>query len=142
MSQFKVVKKTPTKLNDNEYVISYPDFSEEIADSCARVAQPGKKRLTENNMMRNALVLIGMRYYPEFNAFQIPLGNYEGLPYSTTGDISDLLVRILEKYSPKVIDAKIVNDIKKRPEGTTLVFFNGPKDKKSLFIQEGLAEGK
>ncbi len=57
MSQFKVVKKTPTKLEENEFVISYPDFAAEIDDSCARVAQPGKKRLTENNMMRNALAL-------------------------------------------------------------------------------------
>lgn len=142
MSQFKIVRKAPAKLGNNEFVISYPTFAEEISDSCARVAQPGTKRLTENNMMRNALVLIGMRFEPEFNAFRIPLGDYEGLPYSTAGDVSDLLVRILETHAPHVIDAKITHDVKNRPAGTTLVYFNGPKEKRNLLIQEGLAETK
>jgi hypothetical protein len=140
MSQFKLVKKVPAKLKDGEYFIGYPDFAEEINDSCARVAQSGKKRLTENNMLRNALVLIGMRYEPEFNAFHVPLVNYEGLPYSTAGDVSALLVRILEKHAPHVIDAKIVHDIKNRPAGTSLIYFGGPKEKSELFIQQGLAE--
>jgi len=145
MSKFSIVTAVPAKLQKGEFAFSYPSFIEEIRDSKLRVANDDKVKLTKNNMLRNALVLISMRYtvepgIPVFNAYHIPLGDYEGLPYKTEHDLSQILVRIMEKHASKGIDAAILSKLNTRPTGTKLIYFCGPSSKSQLFIQSGLAE--
>jgi hypothetical protein len=147
MSKFAIVKRLPTDISSGTLALSYPDFLEEIRDSKLRVAKGNTTKLTKNNMLRNALVLISMRMtldvgIPSFNAFKIPLVNYEGLPYKTEKDISDLLVRIIEKHVPHVIDIAITRSVNARPQNTQMILFNGPEDKAALLIGLGFVKGK
>lgn len=138
--KFTVVKEEPVELKAGEYVIKTPDFIEEIRDSKLRVAKAGQEQLTKNNMMRNALVLIGMRHMEPgaFNAFRVPLGKYEGLPYKTEQDISDILVRIINNHAPELVDSSIVKSIHARPKDAKFIYFVGPESKAHLFLENGL----
>ena len=145
LNKFKVVDEVP-ELQKGEHLIQYPNFVQEIRDSRLKVSNEDKVKLTQNNMLRNAFVLIGMRYdkpagnQDPFNAFAIPLGRYEGIPYKTEQDVSDLLVKILLQHAPKLIDDAIVTQINERPADTELVYFYGPEEKAHLFVANGFVK--
>ncbi len=142
--KFLIVDKVPVELKTGEHVIKTPDFIQEIRDSKLRLSKNGQNQLTKNAMMRNALVLIGMRFMEPgmFNAFRIPLGKYEGLSYKTEDDISVILLNILTKHSPELIDSAIIKSIQARPKNTNLVYFVGSEDKANLFLEQGLDAGE
>ena len=138
--KFVIVDNAPAELKPGEHVINPPDFIQEIRDSKLRLAKNGQKKLTQVNMLRNALVLIGMRHMEPglFNAFHIPLGKYEGLPYETENDLSVILTNIIKKHTPELIDSAIEKSIQARPKNAELVYFVGSEEKANLFIAHGL----
>lgn len=139
MSKFLTVEKAPEALRDGEFTINMPDFVQEIRDSKLKISNIEEAKLTRNNQMRNAFVLMGMRYMNGvFNAFSLPLGKYEGLEYKTEQDISNILVNILSKHTPELIDAALVASIKDRPTDVKIIYFTGPKEKEVLFQKEGI----
>lgn len=141
MTKYAVKDLAPKALGDKEMVIYMPDFIPEMREVKLRIPHSDQAMLTEANALRKVLVLIDMRYAPDenrFNAYHLPIGNYEGLEYHSERELSDIVMRIVNRYGSQVVDAYIDKKIKDRPLDTELIYFVGPESKSTLFSDNGI----
>ena len=141
MSKFVVVDEAPANLNDGEYVIKEPDFIKEIADAEKYAAKLGSQRVTTVGHLKGIAENIRINYDPEgFDVITaIPYSKYEGVAYTNFEDLSqNVVLRMLNKYQPDIIDKYLDKMIKTRPENTNLVYFVGGENRVQNFLKNGL----
>lgn len=141
MAKVLFVSEAPKNLKANELVINPPNFLNEIHMSKAKGT--GKK-VTSLHHMRQILMLIGNTYDPEgtFNSYtSIPLTRFEGLPFETDEDLNQIVIRMLNKHYPVMLDKVIEYNLKKRSQKVDTIYFTGDKDKAQLFIKNGIDIG-
>jgi hypothetical protein len=140
MSKFIIVDEAPENLNDGEVVIKMPDFVEELKTSEKFASKLGSQKITSLYHLKTIMTTIGQKYDPEnFNPISaIPYSLYEGLPYENNGDLSKIVLRILNKHYPQMITQFLDHSIKNRKENTKTVYFVGPENYADPFIKNGL----
>ena len=119
--KYALSKKIPEKLSAVEAVVTYPDFQEEIAKTKAKA---GKTKLTTANYLRAIFVEIGFRYDELFNAYtSVKVDSEVGIAYSSSEDISKILVKILKRDCPALIEKILADEVKKIPRDVKVVYF-------------------
>lgn len=141
MSKFVVVNEEPKNLKDNEHVIKEPDFLEEIKEADKYASKLGGKKVTTLNHLKSIAENIRIAYDPEgFDVItSIPYSKYEGIAYEDHKDLSDnVVLKMLKKHNPSIIEKCIDKKIKSRPQNTNLIYFVGSEDKVKPFLNNGL----
>jgi hypothetical protein len=141
MAQVVFVTETPKTLGKDEIVLSAPTFTDQIKASNFKASG---KQLTSQNHLNQVITLIRNKYDNDGDLYEstmrIPYSKYVGLPFKSDEDISVVVVRILSKYCPALLDRAVEWGIKNRPAGTKTIYFNGPKGYLSVFFQHGITE--
>lgn len=140
MSKFKVVKKTPTELNEGEYLIDTPSFMEQIAKHRAKAPRNG---LTGSHHLRMLTDSIAQAYDPEqMSAYSIKAQKYEGLPVANDEALDAVLVNALKQDYPAVFPKYLETKIRARPKDTKLVIYvdSGIKNQYEIFFKNGLSD--
>jgi len=134
--KFICVKQAPETLRKHEYVIFMPDFLDEVRENYKR---KGSTTVTRNKHLRHLIGSIGLKYGPEtFSPYtDVRTALYEGLPFSSDKDLSDILIHIFKKEYPKMFDHYIAYQIKKRPMETKVIYFVGDFLNSQAFTEAG-----
>jgi len=134
--KFVCVKEAPEELRKGEYVISMPDFMEEIQENTHR---KGNTQVTRNKHLRHLIGTVGMNYGPEdFSPYtDVRTHPYEGLAFKSNEDLSKILVTIFEKEYPAMFDYYIAKKIKERPMATKVIYFVGDFLQSKAFTEAG-----
>lgn len=135
MSKFIIVKKAPSTLGKEEMVMSSPNFLDEVEACAARAPRNG---LTAINHMRGVLTAIQTKYDADLNIVKLPLSQYEGLPFSSSEDLSKIVVSLLKKERPDVFEKVLEYNIKNRPYGSKLVYYVGHIGETGPFFRNGI----
>lgn len=115
------VDKSPETVSQHEAVVVYPTFKEEIEKTRGR---SGKTKLTTANYLRAIFVEIGFGHDPSFNAYtSVDVASFTGREYSDDNDLSDILIEILNKGCPEVIEKRIEKQLQDVPRTTQVVYF-------------------
>ena len=115
------VDKSPEAVSPHEAVVVYPTFKEEIEKTRGR---SGKTKLTTANYLRAIFVEIGFNHDPSFNAYtSIDVASFTGRAYSDDNDLSNILIEILNKGCPEVIEKRIEKQLQDIPRTTEVVYF-------------------
>ncbi len=143
MSKFIIVSKAPSKLKDNEVVITEPDFVAEIntAKNQPRPVASGKY-LTSIAHLRSIAGVIGELYDQEgFNPYgTIPFNHFVGIEYADAKELSTTILKMFTKFYPQIFFKYIDKQIKARPQGTELIHFIGSKNNTEAFFANGISE--
>ncbi len=137
MTKFVVVEEKPKTLAKGEYVISMPDFLEEIA---ANKSKAQVMKLTAVNHLRSIAASVGQKYDPEhFNAFaHIKPSLFEGIAYETDEDLSKIVTSMFKSCYPSIFEKAIEYEIQARPMGVKAIYFVGPWDYSGPFTKNGI----
>lgn len=135
MSKFVLVTEIPKNLNKGEIVITEPNFMPEIAQNARKAS---KIKQTGINHLREVLNSIANKYDKDMDVMRIKLVNYEGLPYSNDKDLHDIVLRILNKEYPKILDKYLDHHIKSRPMGTKVIYYTGSLKSTTPFYENGV----
>lgn len=147
MVKFKMVKKLPTKLEDNDYVINSPDFVDEINEV------PDNRRKTKDgnmlstpNFLRKVVNQIGLRYGNENFNFMTAcrVSNYDSIPYKDAEELSKkIIVPMFEIDYPIIFEDYITTKIKAAPTSTKIIYYVGNNSfAKDAFRKNGIEEIK
>lgn len=141
MSKFVLVNEAPEKLNDNELVITEPNFLDEIkiAKNQPRPMANGK-HLTSLAHLRSIGGIIGELYDQEgFNPYStIPYNHFVGIEYTNNEELSEVILKMFSKFYPKMLLKVLDKQIKSRPQGTELIYFVGSKNLAEAFFANGI----
>lgn len=135
MSKFVIVKKAPSDLGKGEVVISAPNFMEQVEANAARAPKRGQTAL---NHLRDVLTSIQNKFEVDLNIVKIPLSQYEGLPFSTSEDLSKIVVSLLKNQRPDVFEKVLEYNIKNRPYGSKLIYYVGDLGETGPFFKNGI----
>jgi len=138
MAKFMIVDKAPENLKEDEMVVKSPNFLDEIKRSNAKASG---KRMTSLHHMRQILMLIGNKYDPNgtFNSYtSIPLTKFEGLAFDTDEDLNQIIIRMLNKHYPVMLDLVVESQIKSRRPNVKLIYFEGNSDNAGPFFKHGI----
>ena len=143
MAKFvKVTEKDlPDTLSKDEFVISAPTFVEEVK-ACTK-KKPKNGQLSPN-YMREIAAAIGDKYLNEdFNTLvDINVSRFRGIPIKDDEATSAAAVRMMSKSVPDILDRYVDYHIKKRPQGTKLIYFLGDHLFTDSFASNGIDELK
>jgi hypothetical protein len=135
MAKFVVVKEVPKTLDKGEFVITQPDFLEQIR---ANAMKAPRLKQTGINHLREVLNAIGVKYDPDMNVFKIRLVTYEGLPYKDETEFAAIVVRILRNEYPAVFDKVLEHQLQNRPMNTKLIYYVGDFNATGPFYKAGI----
>lgn len=135
MSKFVIVKKAPSTLGKGEVVIKSPDFLEEVE---ANIHKAAKKDRTGINHMRDILNSIQHKYETDLSIFKVPLSQYEGLAFTSSEELSKIIVNMLKKERPTIFEKALEYNIKNRPYGSKLIYYVGDLNETGPFFKQGL----
>ena len=141
MSKFLLVEKAPDKLKDNEVVITEPDFLNEIKTAKNQPRPfPNGKFLTSIAHLRAIGGIIGELYDPEgFNPYStIPYNHFVGIEYADNKGLSEVVLKMFNKFHPQILFKVLDKQIKSRPSGTELIYFVGKKENTEAFFANGI----
>lgn len=145
MAKFILVEEAPANLNDGEIVINMPDFVEEIEQSKRFASKLGGGRtVTQLFHLKNIVNNISQAYDPEGldPITAVPYSKYEGIEFKDSKDLSEkVIVKMLNKHCPDIVNKYLDKKIKTRPEGTKTVYFVGPESHIKVFLENGLDHG-
>lgn len=141
MAKFVRVSKAPKELEKYCYVIEAPNFKEEIRRSALKKPKNG---LMAPNYLREIFAAIGDAYGDEtYNALTtINVSGYKGVPINNEEDIERIVMDVVYKQAPRFIESFIDKKIKKRPNGTKLIYFLGNFNQTESFTRNGIDEIK
>lgn len=139
MSKFVITQSPPENLEKNEYVIGRPDFSEFIAAS--RNKKP-KSNVMTVNYFRELISAIGQRYLGEnFDAMTaINASRYVGSPCDSEEKVHEVLVKAFETQCPQLLLAFVHDSFKRRPRGTSLIYYTGNPRFSTKLVELGLEQ--
>lgn len=135
MAKFAVVKEIPKILEKGEYVITQPDFMEQIELNNRKAP---KHKQTATHHLREILNSIAEKYDHDMNPLNVKLVNYIGLPFKDNNDVSAIIVRLLKEEYPVVFNKVIAYQLKNRPMNTKLVYYVGDFSSTTAFYEAGL----
>jgi hypothetical protein len=140
MAKFVIVDSVPNKIEEDSLVVAMPNFLEEIRQNHGK--RP-RINATAINHLRAILFTIGQKYDQNFNSYtDINLSNFEGRPYNTDEQLSEIVLEIINKQRPSLVDNYVKTALSRRSRNTSTVYFVGPKEKANLFIEAGLDEAQ
>lgn len=140
MSKFVNTKQLPENLRKGEYVVRFPDFKEEVSEFYSRVRSNFK--LTTVSMLRNILGAIGNSYDPTFDFYAIPYNNFDGLKIDTIDELIKVVNNIVRLHAPSLYRKSMEFQIKNRPIGIKVIYFDGPFSYTDVFNNFGMFEIK
>jgi hypothetical protein len=135
MAKFVVVKEAPAELRKGEYIIAQPNFMEEV------VANKGKRPntgLTGPAYIRSICGMVGERYDNTLTAWNIRPHLYDGRPFKTDQDMSEIIVDLLKTQHPSVFEGYINHKIRTRPIGTKVIYYVGDFTTTKPFFDNGI----
>lgn len=135
MVKYVLVKEAPNNLRDGEYLITMPDFLEEIRLSSAR----NNRKTTSASQLRSIANLIAINYDKDFDVLRmLKAHDFEGIAFQDDEALSRIVLGMLEATRPEIFDKYIDHKIKTRPFGTKLIYFVGPHEKTTSFTLNGI----
>lgn len=139
MSKFLITKNPPETLNKGEFIISPPDFRQEIAAS--RLKKP-KSNLLTVNYLREVIATIGNKYLGEdFDALRdVNVSKYIGIPCDTEEQVHEVLVKAFDNQLPALLHAVVYHQFKLRPNGTNLIYYTGHPKYCTKLVELGLEQ--
>lgn len=136
---FVRLKKRPTELKSDEYVVESPSFLDDIKN-CS-VKKPSSKTMSVN-YLRQLVSDIGTKYIGlDFNALtDVNVSNFKGTPCDTLEQAHETLQQLFKLHFPKMLDAYVEHHIKCRPNGTRIIYFLGSGAQVEPFLRLGFEE--
>jgi len=136
MTQFVIVDEVPENIKQDEYVIEMPNFMAEIEQESDKAP---RNKLTAVSHLRSLAGVIGHNYDENFSPWShIKANKFVGRKFETNEDLSKIVLEMFESQYPNIFPAYISVKIKKRPKGTSLIYFVGPEKFSQLFFNEGV----
>ena len=137
--RFVRVKKVPSDLRKGEHVIVAPIFITEI-EACKN-KKPRNDAMTVH-YLRELVATIGLKYMDEtFDAMrEVNIANYKGVPCENTEKTNEILISMFKQVAPKILGAYVAYHLKRRPNGTNLVYFLGDSAYNKVFLDAGFEE--
>ena len=121
MAKFSIVKEAPLELSAGEYLIDKPNFLSEIEQHRSKGPKNG---LTAPFHLRMILDSISQNYDPEnMTAYSIKVHLYEGRPFSSDQELSDILVEAIKDGYPSMFTKYLDKKIKTRPKNINMVYY-------------------
>jgi hypothetical protein len=120
--QYKIIQPSNTSsLPKNAAVVYFPHFMEDIARS---KPQRANRHLTTQAMLRLTLIDLAEKYDPSFEVYrEFKAANYEGLLFKSEEEYSTIIVDILKRCRPNIIEAAIKQQLARLPKSTQLVYY-------------------
>lgn len=139
MTKFVRVTNPPHTLVKGEITIGGPDFLPQI-EACSR--RKGHASVIGVNYIRDVLDLVGQTYIgPDFSTItSFNLTNYKGLAAPTNADVHRIIMEIITKQQPSILEAYLDKHIRARPLSANLIYYTGPRDLCTRFLHWGIAE--
>lgn len=136
---FVRVKKKPSELKNDEYVIPAPDFLEDIKN-CS-VKKPSNNIMSVN-YLRSLVGDIGRKYVgQEFNALtDVNVSLYKNTPCDTPEEAHAIIQKLFKQTYPSMLDSFVEYHIKNRPTGTRVIYFLGSGAQCTPFLKLGFEE--
>ena len=137
--RFVRVKTAPEQLQKGEFVIEAPSFLEEVM-TCEN--KRPRNHVMSINYLREVVATIGFKYVGEtFNPLtDVNISNYKGTPCEDTKQSHETIVRLFKEFYPRIFDAYVEYHIKRRPNGTNLIYFLGAPVQAVAFVNLGFEE--
>ena len=137
MSKFILVKEFPKDLRRDEYIVRFPDFKEEIEPYYLRINN--RFKITQVNMLRNIFATIAAKYDPsiDYNS-KIPYSLHEGLQIDTLEKLVSIVNEMIRKYAPNAYRKHMETQLKNRPVGIKICYFDGPFSYSDVFDKLGI----
>ena len=125
MIKFSVVKVAPEKLKKGEHTIVVPNFLPEVLANKTKAPKHG---LTGVNQLRYITDSIAMKYDPTgMTGWSVKPHMFEGRPYKTDEELSEIIVEMLKLCCPKVfgkyVQYELANNI---PPATEMIYLVDP----------------
>ena len=141
MTKYVKVNKAPETLEKDCYVIQAPNFFDEI-ELCSK--KKPKTNLMTPHYLREILGTIGLKYADEsFSALtQINVSRCRGIPFEGPEGVHDIVMGVINKQAPNLVDAYVEHHLAKRPAGTKVVYFLGSHTQSGAFTRHGIDEIK
>ena len=138
MTKYVRVKERPIDIAKDEYVITMPNYTEDIKTCKTRVSPD---RLLGEHYVRALAQHIANKYDPDFDAYKNLVVNcYRGVPVKDIAAINAFAIKMFNDQYPKMQDKYIDYMIKKRPFGTKLIYFVGHHQATTFFTVNGIDE--
>jgi hypothetical protein len=136
---FVRVKKKPTELKADEFVIDAPNFLSDIEN--ASVKKPNSN-IMSINYLRQLVSDIGQKYVgQEFNALtDVNVAHFKGIPCETAEQAHEILQKLFRQNYPKMLNSYVEYHIKRRPNGTRIIYFLGSPAQVEPFLNLGFQE--
>ena len=123
MAKFVIVPAAPAELNKGEFVITKPDFLEEIKQNATKNPRNG---LTAPNQLRYIVDTIGMKYNPEgTNGWSVKPHQFIGRPFKDNEELSGIVTEMLTQDHPVIYKKFLEHSLNTLPAGTNLVYLVG-----------------
>lgn len=137
MSRFVLVKDLPQDLRKDEYNVKFPNFKEEIEPYHSRMNN--KFKVTQINVLRNIFATIAAKYDPsiDYNS-KIPFSLHEGLKVDTLEEMVCIVNEMIRKYAPNAYRKHMEKQLKSRPVGIKVCYFDGPFGYSDVFDNLGI----
>ena len=137
MSRFVLVKELPEDLRKGEFNIKFPDFKEEIEQYYARMNN--RFKITQINVLRNIFTTISTKYgSPVDYGNKIPFSQHEGIKVDTLEDMVRVVNEMIRQYAPDAYRRQMEKQLKDRPVGIKVCYFDGPFGYTNVFDNLGI----
>lgn len=140
MAKFLIVKELPTNTEPGDYLIDKPNFLDEVLQHKSKAP---RNKLTAPHHLRGILDTIAHNYDPEnMTAYTIKVHKYEGRPFASDEELSDILVEAIRAEHPSLFTKYLDKKIKLRPKDTKTIYLLDTKIPFAYetFYQNGLSD--
>jgi len=126
-------------LQKGEYVINEPSFLDEV-QLCER--KRPRNHVMSINYLREVVAAIGFKYIGDtFNPItDVNVISAKGVPCETVEQSHEIIVKLFKQHFPRIFDAYVEYHVKRRPNGTNLIYFLGSPAQAVEFIKMGFDE--
>lgn len=137
--RFVRVKLAPKVLQKGEYLIDEPNFLAEV-QGCEK--KRPRNHTMSINYLRELVAAVGSKYVGEtFNALtDVNVSSFKGIPCENMEQAHEILVKLFKQCYPQIFDAYVEYHLKRRPNGTNLVYFYGAPAQAVAFVNLGFEE--
>lgn len=139
MSNFVRVRELPVTLEKGEFSIPAVSFLNFIEANKLKMPKGG---LVTTNYLREIISSVGLEYIgEEFDPTrEINLVHFKGRPFASNMDVNNLLIELFEKEYPTMLRKFVEYHIKKRPQGTNMIYYKGHPKYATVFLEYGIHE--
>ena len=136
---FVRVKKKPSELKEDEFIVPAPDFLDDIKNCSVRKPV---NNIMSVNYLRSLIADIGQKYIGQtFNALtDVNVAPYKNTPCGTAEEAHEIVQKLFRQSYPTMLDSFVEYHIKKRPAGTRVIYFLGSGAQSAPFLKLGFEE--